>query len=385
MKRIPLLILSDSPSCTSGLGRITRDLATRIHENLGDTFRVATLGYGAPGSSKLPFQQYHIGDIKDWVVPELPEVWEDFARGEQGIVLTIWDSTRLTWLSNPEMCLNPQLKEWLLSKPFQLWGYFPLDAEGPNDKLSILYAKSLQGFDRLLMYTDWAAKVVERTFDITGVDHLPHGIDAVFNPKPKAEARQRFRDMGFDGLTDDSLLVGIVATNQPRKDWIIGIQTVKLLVDAGYDVRLWIHTDAATKYWDLLALIHDYGLQGKGIITQNKFTDEQMSWMYSACSVTLGIGPEGFGFPLAESLACGVPVVHGNYAGGAEFVPKDLLVDPIAWRYEGLYACKRPVFMAEDWARKIIQVLGNPTELPEELRWDNLWPKWDEWLTRGIR
>lgn len=63
MKPIPLLILGDSVTSKSGLGRITRDLATRIHETMQDTFRVATIGYGGTGSCKLGFQQYFIHEI----------------------------------------------------------------------------------------------------------------------------------------------------------------------------------------------------------------------------------------------------------------------------------------------------------------------------------
>ena len=80
----PLLILSDAPSASTGLGRICRDLATRIHERMSDVCKVATLGYGGPGSCKLGFQQYMIEGMSDWVVPTLPEVWKDFADEEKG-------------------------------------------------------------------------------------------------------------------------------------------------------------------------------------------------------------------------------------------------------------------------------------------------------------
>src|SRR6516225_2325611 len=75
----PLLIVSDSISCTSGLGRIARDLATRIHANLSDVFRVGTCGYGGPGSSKFKFPEYHVHSIDNWLLPELPQIASDFA------------------------------------------------------------------------------------------------------------------------------------------------------------------------------------------------------------------------------------------------------------------------------------------------------------------
>ena len=137
--------------------------------------------------------------------------------------------------------------------------------------------------------------------------------------------------------------MGIVATNQARKNWQLGIETARILLDRGHDLRLWIHTDVIDRYWSLGNLIVDYGLVGRAAITITRFTDEQLAWMYSACDVTLGIGPEGFGYPIAESLACGVPCIVGSYGAQAEFVPKEMQLDPNAYFYEGAFCSKRPV------------------------------------------
>ena len=154
----PLLILSDSPSSTTGLGRICRDLATRIAAHLPDVFRVGTLGYGGPGSRSLPFPQYHIHSIDNWLVPELPSVWDDFAGDERGVLLTIWDPSRLRWLTQPDYCPVPHLAQWLKAPPFERWGYLPVDASGPNGKLTALLNHAICGFDRALCYSKWARR-----------------------------------------------------------------------------------------------------------------------------------------------------------------------------------------------------------------------------------
>jgi glycosyltransferase involved in cell wall biosynthesis len=151
------------------------------------------------------------------------------------------------------------------------------------------------------------------------------------------------------------------------------------------DVKVWIHTDAIERYWDIYALIVDYSLQGRVFITTMNFSDEQMASMYSACDVTLGIGlGEGWGLPLAESLACGTPVVHGNYAGGAEFLPDSFLVAADGWRYEGPYCNKRPIFNPEKWADKIQEIAGVETSVPDYIKWENAWNSWSDWLKHGI-
>src|ERR1035438_4103777 len=120
------MILSDAPSSLSGLGRICRELSHRIVANLSDRFRLATLGYGGVGSTDLPWQQYSIcGDpaSRGWFVPELSLAWIEWARGERGVVMTIWDASRMAWLTDPDACPGPQIRAWLSQRPFDLWGY----------------------------------------------------------------------------------------------------------------------------------------------------------------------------------------------------------------------------------------------------------------------
>ena len=379
----PLLIVSDSVSCTSGLGRITRDLATRIHSQMPE-FRVATCGYGGPGSSHFGWPEYHIHDIKDWLIPELPLIAKDFVRDDEELTLfVIWDASRVGWIANPAQCPVPMLRRWLETVPMKKWIYGAIDAEGPNGGLSVKLANTLKGFDRVLNYSKFSSKV-------TGYpDFLPHGIDTEqFIPHDKSEAKERFRQAGFSGLKQDSFLVGIVATNQARKDYALAIQTCRLLLDRGVDVRIWIHVDELVRYWDLGALVVDYELHkgNRVVITCTNYSDEQMNGLYSACDVTLGIGAgEGFGLPIFESLASGTPVVHGDYGGAAEHMEQRMLVTPCAYRYEGPYCMKRPVFEPSQWADRVLEVAGKPAELISRLSWKCLWPKWENWLREGLR
>ncbi len=57
-EKIPLMIWSDAVSAPSGLARITRDIASRVHEHMADVFDVSTIGYGGSSSSKFPWHQY---------------------------------------------------------------------------------------------------------------------------------------------------------------------------------------------------------------------------------------------------------------------------------------------------------------------------------------
>lgn len=285
----------------------------------------------------------------------------------------------------------------LSSGRFQRWGYFPLDARGPTESLTGILKYTLEGYNRILAYSEWARRIFSTTLgNSREVEQIPHGIDtSVFYPRQRINARHGFgmRLAAFDqkgrpvSIPDDRFLIGIVATNQNRKDWGLAAQVVSEFAKHR-KIRLWTHVDKLEKHWSLPALFNDFGLVDDWIITNVPYSDEQMAWSYSACDVTLGIGnAEGFGFPIFESLACGTPVIHCNDGGAAEHLPEQMKVDPIYWKLEGLYNCRRGVYRVEDWLEKLLAIAGTKSQnslLPPHLSWENNWPKWEEWLRKGI-
>lgn len=399
---IPLLIFGDSVGGSTGLGRIAGALATGVDRHLRDLFRVGTMGYGGIFQRRFDFPQYPMEGMKDWVVPTLLDVWRDFAGGERGIVLTIWDASRLAWFAQPgylgreSLERFPGLRAWLAHPPFERWGYFPIDAHGPNRKLSFPLLHTIQRFDRILAYGQWAEDLIRRSFPdglpLDRLDHLPHGVDtSVFFERDRVFCRAAFGQItGAKPLAGPAaplqpgeLLLGIVATNQRRKDWALGIETASLLARTR-KVRLWIHTDVLERECSIPGLLIDYGLVDKALVSLGNLRDEEMAQAYSACDLTLGIGRgEGWGYPLAESLACGTPVLHGDYAGGAEIVPASLRIAPLGFHAEGLYGDARPVFRAEDWAARALEVAGQRAALDPQFAWDNLWPRWEAWFRAG--
>lgn len=398
---LPLLIVSDAVSGPTGLGRIAREIAVRADAGLRDICRIATLG-GGPGSRRFPFQQYFIEGMDDFVLPTLPEVWDDWAGGEPGVILFIWDASRLGWFSRPEiLCENPVLKSFLTAARFKRWIYAPLDAEGPNGKLTYPLTQVLAGFDRVLAYGAWGEEILRRALGpeiSTEVDltSIPHGIDSsVFYPRDRVPCRANFFKITQakalrvhpPALGGNEPLIGTVATNQARKDWGLWAASCALFLHAHPQARFWVHTDGLERHWSIPALLADFGLMDRTVISLGCLEDDHMAEAYSACDLTLGIGlGEGFGYPLAESLACGTPVIHVNYAGGAEVIGiKEMLVDPVAYRYEGVYCCKRPVLDAKEVASKMECWLGRRGSLDSRFYWENLWPRWEAWLRRGLK
>jgi hypothetical protein len=81
-----------------------------------------------------------------------------------------------------------------------------------------------------------------------------------------------------------------------------------------------------------------------------------------------------------EAPACGVPCITGSYAGGAELLPYAATIDPVAFRYESVWSCKRPVYSPQDWAEKAEQWIGSSAILNPKYDWNNLWEHWETYL-----
>ncbi len=392
MSRVKLMVCGDAPSASTGLGRIGRELCIRIHKDLGDTFELATYGLGGIPSKRFPWTQYQITKLEQWAPSDFPRVWRDFAGDEKGACLFIWNPSWLMWLADPSKLPPGNFKDFLQSKPFDRWLYAPIDAEGQNGKMPEEIFDVCGKMDRTLFYTKWASDMYQRTSEslMTRFPHLPHGTDTkIFYPQDRIEARKTFIKTVTGGdqmeLHSDVFLVGIIATNSARKDWDLGFRVCQELLKRGVNAGVWAHTDSLRKHWDIMGMAKAYGLLGRIIPTITDLTDEQMAEAYNACDVLLSIGlGEGWGLVNSDGLACGIPVIHGNYAGATDYMPKEMMVEPLGYFAYGYFSHKRPVFDEKDWADAVQAVAGKPASLPKGLSWDECWPAWRNWLEEGI-
>jgi glycosyltransferase involved in cell wall biosynthesis len=251
-------------------------------------------------------------------------------------------------------------------------------------------ADTLQGFDRVLAYTIFGSGVLSRTMN-QEVNWIPHGYNGkTFQPRGRTGGR-----IGL-GWKDTDFGIGCVMTNQSRKDWGLAFETVAILREKIPNLKFWAHVDVLMREWDLRALIYDFGV---GDITQvtmtGSYSSEELSYFYSACDLTIlpSLG-EGFGYPIIESMACGVPVLHGRYGGGAELIPiGEWTIAPRGQRLSTGWNLYRPVYQPEDWAAGVerfrqesqyLDVKEISTQAVDHLKWSNLWPVWRRWFLEGI-
>jgi glycosyltransferase involved in cell wall biosynthesis len=386
--QIPILFYSDSPELPTGLARIARDLACLVAGDLPQ-YRVGYYGRNGHGSRDFPFAQYTFQACAEdqWGLRDLEPCWNDFAGNEDGIIFTIQDPSRMYWFGVPATLDESPLRAFLTSKRFRRWGYWPVDATGPGDRLTGGSAATVAGYDRVLAYTKFGARVLSNSIG-QPVDWIPHGLDmnTFQHQDPKAMRM-------LAGFADDAFVIGVNMTNQPRKDWGLVATVAAKLKRKSRRYRMWWHTDAMVRAWSIPALLEDFQIEDIVKVTfAGNLTDQEMAYHYSGCDATMlpSLG-EGFGFPIVESQACGVPCLHGDYGGGAEFTPWRVLVQ--SWRLDTPYNCLRPVYNPDDWFSEIVSLAEDRhngergkdrIQDVQHLAWSNLWPAcWRKWFVEG--
>lgn len=396
----PLLIFGDAPDNHSGLSRISRDLCL-IASTLPE-FRVGSFGRGALGSSSFPWPQYSFNDQSDqWGENKLRKCWRDFTQGTGGgQILTVWDASRLLWFTGLQSVGDPELDVFLgANRTFQKWGYFMVDGTGPDGLTLPSESRAvMQSYDRVVVASEWAAQVARRS-----------GVDCEWIPHPVDGDKFRFHDPDRANFADymdagNRVIVGCVMTNQARKDWPTAFAAAALLAKT-YRSRFlfWVHTDSSAftpgSYWNLHALSTDYNLPSEclRITLTGTYTDSMMAAFYNACDATiLCSGGEGFGYPVAESLACGCPCITQDWAAGAELTHEDWRVPVAAFKLETAHNVLRAVHSPYIWAKKLEEVIELGRVEGDEWRQEiaqgmeylhlkKLKSVWKRWMVEGLR
>jgi glycosyltransferase involved in cell wall biosynthesis len=205
-------------------------------------------------------------------------------------------------------------------------------AESLRNRLLRRTLKALRQADRYLVGTEWLKRELATWLgDDRKIHVVPFGVDrAFFREAPGGRERGR-RDWR---IPDDAFVVLHVGSTVDRKNVPLVIQTVaRLRMEVGVDVYLLQVGGRLTG--DQQALIDRLGLSR--VVRSIPAADERsLRRAYRAADVLLFPSIyEGFGFPVLEAFASGLPVVTSG-AGGLREVGGDAAVivdgrDPAAY------------------------------------------------------
>jgi glycosyltransferase involved in cell wall biosynthesis len=166
--------------------------------------------------------------------------------------------------------------------------------------------------------------------------YVPHGVDrSVFYPRPDTRDRIRVEL----GIPEDAFLVGMVAANNSpsdRKGFDPAFQAFSRFAATHKDAWLYVHTNADPPPGagcDLVPCLIAAGCPADRVrfpppsIWHLGFPAEAVSNLYQAFDVLLNPSRgEGFGIPLLEAQACGIPVIASDHSAMSELTQAGWLV-----------------------------------------------------------
>jgi len=308
-----IMFHSNAPWSPSGYGQQCRIFLPRLAD-LGHIMAI-TCFYGLEGGVVnmgkflcYPKRFHPYGN--DIIVPHTMSFNAD-------IMISLMD----TWVMNPEE--YPKQMRWV--------PWYPIDHETMP---AIIRGKVSLAYKRI----SFSKHGVQATHN-AGLDcsYVPHGIETdIFRPRDKAECRKKL------GLPNDKYIVGTVAMNKgnpSRKCFPEMMEAFSRFHKRHPDSVYVLQTDRGENtegMVNLPELVRNMGLEeGKDVVFCNQYQNmlgyspDYMAEFYNAMDVhLLTTWGEGFGIPILEAQACGVPVITGGWTACKELFWAGQMLDP---------------------------------------------------------
>lgn len=304
-----VLIISHAPWRNTGYGRpafeLTGELKKHGHE-------CAILAVEERGAGLMEY-----GELPVY----LPPMHDKFAREFGKYVVRDFGAEAVITLLDPWVYGDALFAG---GKPWLAW--CPIDQDPPQRGNAILEEAAI-----VLPFSQFGADVLKRFIPNKRIDVMPYGVDlSTFSPMPEKIRNQKRKDMGLD---DQAFIVGMVGTNltHDRKALRENITGFADFAFTQKNARLFIwSTDEGD--FRLSSLIAELGMQEQiSLVTPWQVEmhngAEHVARFYSILDVLLhASAAEGFGIPIIEAQACGVPVIGARNSSMPE-----LITDRTGW------------------------------------------------------
>lgn len=302
---------------------------------------------------------HRLGNVPWTVIPNIPSESNKAERNRydsiQGAEFGSWQFEELLLRYKPDVVIDIRDNwhyEYQLRSPLR--DYYAsvimpaIDAEPQNKSWLNFHAKA----DAVLSYTQWGIDLMNNSgHNIKTFGATPPMAASEFIPRNKLAIKKEF------GL-EDKIVIGMVGRNQKRKLFPDLFKSFSAFLDktGRTDTVLYIHTKHPDRGWEIDEEILKYDIANKvyltyvcgncklvrpslyrGVagycercgcldssVTANSdfgISNEDMSKVYNAMDLYVQWHTnEGYGIPVMEALACGVPITGVDYSAVSEIL-----------------------------------------------------------------
>lgn len=187
-----------------------------------------------------------------------------------------------------------------------------LAVDGKNQK-----AEPLNKLAHIMTWTEFGKAELQAGGYQGSASVVPLGVEHnVFRPLPKDVCREMMK------LDPYRFIITVVGRNQPRKRLDLTLSYYNDFVTRyrAVDSLLILHVAPTGEHgFDLKSLVEYFGLQTRVMVTQSEKSkgvgDDKLAVLYGASDVLLTTTQgEGWGLPVLEAMACGLPCVVPNWS-----------------------------------------------------------------------
>jgi hypothetical protein len=225
---------------------------------------------------------------------------------------------------------------------------------------------------------------------------IPLGVETgVFRPLPDRAA------LRVEQRLDGRFVIGCIARNQPRKQLPLLLRAFARFAPQHADAVLYLHTGVVDVGGDLRDLIARFGISDRTLISRSLLPvkgigDEELVRVYNLFDVfvlpTMG---EGFGLPILEAMACGVPVLATDCSAVTELVQgRGELIRVKEWLTVGPYNVDMAIADGDHLVELLEKLYRDPDlraeyarqgrAFAETMTWDRCAAAWDELLQQVV-
>ena len=318
------------PGHATGYGLMTREFTRRIRD-LGHEVVLALFGEqpvtdGRPNKRSTLLHPDHAGIREtgmwdgmrvigpaaagEFRLPPRGEIWDAFGGHDPDLVIVLKDA----WVLDPADYRDRNTAVWLVfdTKP-----------------LGVPDARFFARSGARAVCASTAGQKMAAAAGLAEPLYVPHGIDTgIWTPGDRGAARRLL------GLPEGVFIAGICAQNiGPRKAWGEQLAAFAAYCETDPDALLLIH--AAPDHpegLNLRHLIQHLGLDGNVMFGEHTAMDDpqMVNWTRSLDVLMAASYGEGFGLPIVQAQACGIPVIGTRCSAISEKIPSGT-----GWLVEG--------------------------------------------------
>lgn len=389
-----ILWISEAPYLNTGYAVYTKNVLSYL-SSLPD-FEIIQLGvYAEEGDNRNYNYPWRI-------IPNQPNTNVPEYKSSEINAFGAWKFDEICSQFKPDVVCNIGdlwMFEFILRSPYAK--YFntvimpTCDSEPQPRQWVEIYSK----IDKVLAYNDWSRKELEYRGLTNVVGTAPPVADSKFYPYDHMKRLRVRSQMGFG----NEVIFGTVMRNQARKLFPQLFNAFREFLNYG-KAKLICHTSFPDKGWDIPQLLKRYNLSSQVLFTYKCSKCEAFSLdsfkscikecprcrhvSSKLCNVESGIDTdqlcsiynlmdlylqpctnEGFGMPLCEAAACGVPIAATNYSA-----PEDILNKLNGYKLDYVRSCNvtdnidKAVVSVESITNVMREIYNTPKEVLNKKR-----------------